>query len=103
MLFFVDSHGSPWLNVIKMADRINPCTGSYDFLTWLSKLATAPVSELTRLAMRNDGSDISDAAFSALGSKLGGLKAAHAAVEAEQVAEFGEHMAQVWSEVRAGL
>lgn len=91
-----------------MADRINPATGSYDFLTWLSKLANTPVSELARLAVVNpEGSDIGDAAFAALASKLGGLKAAHAAVAAEQDAQsaeiFGMRMEQAWCEVRAGL
>lgn len=91
-----------------MADRINPATGSYDFLTWMAKLENASTEQLAMLVLAHrEGSDIGDAAFSVLSAKLGSLRAAHAAVAAErdlQAAEaFGSEMEQVWSEVRAAL
>jgi len=94
-----------------MADRINPATGSYDFLTWLDKMANGHYVSTERLAalviLHPEGSDIGDAAFASLAFKLGGLNAAHAAVAAERDAQeaeiFGMKMEAAWDELRASL
>ena len=89
-------------------DRINPATGSYDLLTWVIKLDTTPVSQLTWLATVNpEGTDLGDAAFAVLANKLGKIALAHAAVAAERQAleteRLGFQAEQAWNEIRAGL
>ena len=76
------------------------------YTDWLTTLASAPVSELTYLAATQpEGSDLGDAAWAALGSRLGACAAADA-VKAEQVAqaaEFGDFCAHMWGALRTEL